>query len=105
MNIKIEVYARQDELPVRGNASAISDEIDREIENEILERLNDGDIWAWALVEVRATDEDSGDHESEFIGGCCYKNEGDFKIFSGYYGEMAAAAAVRLIERRAAISA
>lgn len=44
-----------DEVPVRGNAIAPGDDAyDREVEDEILERLNRGDISAWAVADVWA---------------------------------------------------
>ena len=48
------VRAEQDHIPVRGNALASGDaQADRMEENRILQRLREGDVWAWACVEVR----------------------------------------------------
>lgn len=72
------VHVEQDETPVRGNALASGDDaVDRECEDEILARLRDGDVWAWACVEVRATRGDF--HASTYIGGCTYDDEADFR--------------------------
>lgn len=73
MTFKIEVIANIDELPIRGNAIDSGDEIqDKEVENEIIDRLESGDVWAWASVEVRATCSECGAHGSDYLGACSY---------------------------------
>jgi hypothetical protein len=94
MNIKemedtynVRINATQDDLPVRGNCIATEDnEFDKTVEDEILERLDGGDVWAWADVEVQATLPD-GRTGSAYLGGCCYEDEKDFKQ-GGYYEGM-----------------
>ena len=98
MNIRIEIFAEQDDTPVLGFASAIDKETDLAVENKILSRLADGDIWAWASVEVRATDCETGEYENDFLGCCSYSDADDFKA-SGYYQDMAIFAVTRLIQR------
>jgi len=84
--IEIELEATQDDLCVRGNALASGDdEIDRACENEIIRRLDSGDVWAWASVEVKVTK--GGLSESEYLGGCSYRDAKDFKR-GGYYYDM-----------------
>mgnify|MGYP001563592919 FL=1 len=71
-----------DDVPVRGNAIASEDDAyDREVEAEILERLDRGDVSAWAQVEVRAELRfDVGEEVfhgigSAYLGGCSYSSE------------------------------
>ena len=46
----IEVTAAQDDIPVRGNAMASGDDAtDRECEDDILTRLDSGDVWGMGL--------------------------------------------------------
>lgn len=86
-DVEIEVIAEQDDCPVRGNALVSGDdETDRNCENEILRRLDNGDVWAWALVEVKVTL--NGESESDYLGCCCYKDESDFRRNSGYFYDM-----------------
>ena len=84
----IRVIAKQDEIPVRGNALASgNDEEDRKYEDEILERLDSGDVWAWANVEVEVTLPD-GRKGSAYLGCCNYEDEQGFKQDGGYYRDM-----------------
>lgn len=76
-----------EDIPVRGNALASGDdEEDRRAEDEIIERLEAGDVWAWASVVVRA--EWNGFVGRDYLGGCSYANEDDFKAPGGYYDDM-----------------
>jgi hypothetical protein len=83
----IDVY--QDDTPVRGNAMCSGDDdFDREVEDAIITRLNDGDVWAWAAVRVTARYPGvpqvvGADH----LGCCTYANEEDFKGCD-YYADM-----------------
>jgi hypothetical protein len=84
----VRINAIQDDLPVRGNCIATEDkEFDKTVEDEILERLDNGDVWAWADVEVQATLPD-GRTGSAYLGGCCYEDEADFCEHGGYYEGM-----------------
>jgi hypothetical protein len=96
MNIRIEMFVEQDDTPIRGNASAIDEKTDLAIENEIISRLEEGDIWAWAAVEVRATNSETGEYDYECLGCCSYNSADDFKS-SGYYSDMAIMAVTRLL--------
>ena len=79
------------DIPVRGSFASGNDLVDRKIENQILARA-EYDIWAWASVgiQVRYYPEDGErvESETEYIGGCNYKNAEDFKENSGYYQSM-----------------
>lgn len=84
----VRLIATQDDTPVRGNAIASDDDaLDKKYEDMILERLADGDVWAWAQVEVQATLPD-GRMGSAYLGGCSYNNEDEFKRGSGYYEDL-----------------
>lgn len=96
MSARIEVtlhVEQEDDIPVRGNAMASGDwAVDREVEDEILERLDRGDVWAWASVKVTATlwgpKNDKLLTASVYLGGCSYKDEADFRA-DGYFADMA----------------
>lgn len=67
-----------DPTPIRGNAIASDDDkADRELEDQLIARLNDGDDWAWfeVVVELRW---------GAFMGGaalcgCSYASREDFE--------------------------
>ena len=79
-------------LPVRGNVMASEDSaFDKECEDEILKRLDSGDVWAWAWVEVTATytlPDGEEFHGCASLGGCSCENEKDFCQPGGYYDDM-----------------
>ena len=97
-DVEFRVNAVDDDLPVRGNAQASgNDEDDREVEDGIIDRLEGGDVWAWALVTVTA-------HWKEFVGqavlgGCSYKDEAEFISSGGYYDQMCEEALKSLNDR------
>ena len=83
----VRIIATQDDTRVRGNALASGDEEeDRRYEDMILERLNAGDVWAWAQVEVQASLPD-GRTGSAYLGSCSYDDENNFKE-GGYYEDL-----------------
>lgn len=85
-DVKIELIAEYDHIPVRGNAIDSGDsEYNKHVEDQIIDRLESGDVWAWASVEVRATYK--GLTASTYLGACCYADEQDF-INDGYYQDM-----------------
>jgi len=99
MNIKpitreeaaIRVLAEPDEVPVEGNACVSGDEsFDREVEHNILCRLQQDDVWAWAAVTVIVA---WGSFEGRAYLGCCsYADENDFKQTGGYFDDIVAEA-------------
>ncbi len=92
----------QEHIPVRGNAIASDDPaLDRECEDEILARLDAGDLWAWCSVRVRVS---CGDlYEDECLGCCSYRDEADFR--DSDFEDMERAARERLIENARAVLA
>lgn len=54
--VTFTVELEPEDTPVRGNAMASGDDdADREVEDEIIERLDRGDISAWCCLKVTAT--------------------------------------------------
>jgi len=87
-DININLHAEIDDTPVRGNAMASGDDaFDKKVENKILRDLRNGDIWAWALVKVTATDDATGESYDTYLGAVSYKNEREFRA-SETYAEM-----------------
>lgn len=86
-DIEWRVIATQDDIPVRGNAlQSGSAAIDEQCEGEINRRLDNGDVWAWASVEVRGYW--NGIEASDYLGCCSYEDEADFRKNSGYFEDM-----------------
>jgi hypothetical protein len=76
--VTFTVEAEQDDLRVRGNALASGDDAeDKACEDEILRRLDAGDVWAWACVTVKASWR--GFVGADTLGACSYEHEGDFR--------------------------
>lgn len=81
-DVVIEIVACEDNQLVRGAFDTGDDERDGEIEDEILSRLDAGDVWAWCQITVRVT---WGGYRGEaYLGGCSYRDEQDF-VDQGYY--------------------
>ncbi len=84
---RIRVLAEPDHVPVEGNASGSGDDdFDREVEHNILCRLQQGDVWAWAAVTVVVA---WCHFEGRAHLGCCsYADEDDFRQPDGYFDDM-----------------
>jgi len=93
--ITYRLYLEQDDIPVRGNVSASGDEEeDRQIEEDVMERLDRGDTWAWGSVTCQASiDEFSG---YDYLGACCYEDTEDF-LRGGYWEDMKESAKEELL--------
>ena len=79
-----------EETPVRGNAMASGDDVeDKKIEDAILARLDQGDVWAWADVTVTAKVTFEGEvfTARASLGCCSYRDEAEFAA-DGYFGDM-----------------
>jgi hypothetical protein len=97
--IEYRLYAMQDDLQVRGNALVSGDDdTDRDAEDEIIDRLDRGDIWAWASVKVEAVLDVDGEEfiGDDYLGGCSYADYRDFIAPGSYYDDMKAEALNRL---------
>lgn len=85
----------QDDFQVRGNAMASGDDaMDKQVEDEILARLSNGDTWAWACVSVTAEWDWNGTtfEGQDYLGGCSHRDTADFIACNGYYSDMKSAA-------------
>jgi hypothetical protein len=79
--------ALPEDISVKGNALASDDEkLNKEAEDEIIQRLESGDIYAWFTAKVTVRDED-GNEASDYLGCCSYQNEKDFRA-GGYFPDM-----------------
>lgn len=89
--VEFTLEVQQDDIPLEGNVLACGDaEEDKRAEEEVRERLDNGDVWAWALVTVSATitlPDGTKIRGWDSLGACNYANEADFKR-CGYYGSM-----------------
>jgi hypothetical protein len=88
--ITFTVEAAEEDLPVRGNAVASGDpRFDRQVEDEILERLARGDYWAWCYVTVEARLEFAGTVfiGSDTMGTCSYSDKASF-LADAYFADM-----------------
>jgi len=99
--VKYHLEVSQDDQDVRGNVLASGcDECDKRAEDEVIDRLDNGDVWAWALVRVVATYEGIDDIEGDAYLGCCvYYGPGDFKANSCYYEDLKLEACNELREK------
>jgi len=102
--VTFRIEAEEDQIPVRGNAMASGDDDeDKKYEDEIIDRLERGDVWAWAAVTVIA--EYEGFKGWDHLGGCSYKDERDFVKNSGYYEDMKSEAYDDLLSKMSAAGA
>lgn len=86
--VVFSIEAEQEDMSVRGNYICSDDLVyDKQCEDEVLARLDNGDVWAWCCVRVTAIWGEWS--EDTYLGGCSYENEEDFKIGSSdYYQDM-----------------
>lgn len=86
-DIKIHLNIHYSDIPIRGNAIASGNsEFDKQVENELIDKLTSGDLLAWCNVEI------IGEYKGlvsdpEYLGACSYASEKDFKE-GGYYDYM-----------------
>jgi hypothetical protein len=84
--VTFEIILHEEDMSIRGNCLASGDDKEDEKCARMIERqLANGNSWAWCCVEVRASYK--GLHASDYLGGCSYKSERDFKK-GGYYEDM-----------------
>ena len=53
-DVEFEIECVPEDLPIQGNASAINDEADAQLEKDLRDQLERGNEWAWCLVRVTA---------------------------------------------------
>jgi hypothetical protein len=101
--VEFTLEAEQDDMPVRGMAMASGDDaVDKKVEDEIIDRLDGGDVWAWASVSMTARWK--GMEGVNYLGCCSYADEEDFKK-DGYYKDMKAEAFADLLNNINALKA
>ncbi len=85
-DVEIKLEALEEDIPVRGNAiDSGNKEHDRQVEDQILKDLEEGNEWAWCCARVAVK---WGQFRSVVhLGACSYANEEDFKK-GGYYEDM-----------------
>lgn len=89
--VRFILRAEPDDIPVRGNVVDSGDpDVDRKCEDEIIARLDQGDVWAWASVCVIARfDHEGQQYEGrDYLGACSYKDAADFTKPGGYWDDM-----------------
>lgn len=96
--VEFETLVSEESIPIRGNAIATgNDEEDAKVENDLIDQLERGNIWAWCAVEVRATWR--GITASDYLGGCSYASQNDFERGDGYYSDMKQTAYNQLLDK------
>ena len=86
---------------IRGSFDSGDAEADEQLAQELEERLNRGDLWAWCTVRVTARCVYQGVtfEGHDYLGGCSYAGEQDFKHPEGYYPGMCNEARADLIRQ------
>jgi len=96
--VEFTIHVEEEHMSVKGNAVDSGDPVfDKQVEDKILRELERGNVGAWAAVEVRAVYKDFT--ASDYLGGCSYKSEADFKKGDGYYAAMKKEAYKALIDK------
>ena len=85
--IALRLKAEPEFVPVEGNAMASGDDtFDQEVEHVIVRRVQQGDVWAWAMVTVTVSW--GRFSASDHLGCCSYADEKDFRQPGGYFDDM-----------------
>jgi len=99
---RITVVTEPEDQSVRGHYDSGDAAADREMEADIMRRLDKGDQWAFCCVKVIAELETDDGRllrgESAWLGGCSYKNEKEFRQPGMYFDDMKAEALTELQE-------
>ena len=83
LGFEFRFYAAYSEIAVRGNAVASGDdEHDKEVEDEIINRLNHGNLEAWFDAECFCHHLKTGINSSAFLGGCSYNAFDEFLAYN-----------------------
>jgi hypothetical protein len=76
--VNFTVEALPEDLPIRGNIMASGDDdVDKEVEETVIRQLENGNVWAWCIIEVTA--EYKGYTGVDYLGGCSYRSRADFE--------------------------
>ncbi len=81
MEIEFTLRCEPEQMPYKGNCSAVDEDSDRETEQWIADQLASGNEWAWCWVLVEAKIELDGEEfvGSASLGGCSYESEAGFR--------------------------
>jgi len=99
-DVEIVFSITPDDTPFRGNLTCSGDDLfDQWLEDETAARLEDGDVWAWALVCVQATHVRTRiESDRGYLGGCSYDSADEFRA-CGYFDDMRSGAIENLRDR------
>lgn len=91
-DVTVTLFCEQEEISPRGNALDSGDPaVDKEVEDEILARLERHDVWAWCTVKIIVSfclvDDIPTLQNTQYLGCCSYKDEDEFQA-GGYYEDM-----------------
>lgn len=95
--VTYSIAVAYEDTPVRGSVIASGDDAaDREVEDELIVRLDSGDVWAWFHVRVEARA--FGFVGADTLGCCSYKDRADFLASEeqGYLSDLIAGARASL---------
>lgn len=84
-DIEWSIKVFPEDIPIRGNCSAISEEVDRETEEWIIDQLERGNVWAWARVRVMG--QFKWLTADSYLGACSYYDQKAFEE-GGYFDDM-----------------
>jgi len=83
--IQYDLEVKMDHIEVRGNAICSgNDDLDNYVEDNIIKRLEGGDVWAWAAVTVTCRIPGYCAVGRDHLGACSYASEDDFKQIGSY---------------------
>jgi len=99
--VTFDIIVHDETAPIRGNCIDSGDaKYDEKIARRIERQLDNGNVFAWCTIEVRANYK--GLQASDYLGCCSYKSERDFKI-GGYYDDMTSETYGQIIEQLKAL--
>jgi hypothetical protein len=85
--VEFTIQCMPEDIPIKGNAIVSGDdEYDKEVENDLIEQLENGNEWAWCAIKVTACYK--GQEGTDYLGGCSYKSKKDFIESNDYYQDM-----------------
>lgn len=86
--IQFKVECLEEHLPIESNLVDSGDkDLDQQEEQKVINDFNSGNPWAWCTIKVTAFIDGCPVKGVDYLGGCSYKSEDDFKK-DGYYEDM-----------------
>jgi len=78
--VEFKLQIEPEDFPVRGNLVCTDNAaLDTLYEDEVIERIESGDNWAWCCVHVTAQIPGVALTGDAYLGGCTYDNEPQFR--------------------------